>query len=118
MSYEFYKVLHFAGLFLVFSAIGGQFACFMTTGSEKTPARKFMGLIHGVGLLIALVAGFGLIARLGVGFPTWVILKLLIWITLGALPVLPAKRPELTKGTYGLLIALGIAAAYLARYKP
>ena len=118
MSYDFYKILHFTGLFVVFSAMGGQLACFLATGAEKTPTRKFMGLLQGIGLLIVLVAGFGLIVRLDVGFPLWVLGKLGVWLALGMLPVVAAKKPERTRAVYILMIALGVVAAYLARIKP
>jgi fatty acid desaturase len=117
MSYDFYRVLHFSGLILVFGAMGGQMASFLATGSAKTPTRKFMNIMHGVGLAIAFVAGFGLIAKLGVGFPAWVLLKIAIWLVLGVLPLVPARKPELAKVSFILFVVLGVAAAGLARYK-
>ena len=75
---------------------------------------------HGTGLLISLVGGFGLLARLGLtgGLPGWVYLKLAIWLGLGMSPILLYKRPQTAKAVWFILIVLFISAAYTARYKP
>lgn len=119
MSYDFYKVMHFLGLFMVFTALGGQFVSALNGGDAKQqPGRRWIGIFHGVGLLIALVAGFGLVAKLGVGFPGWVIGKFAIWLALGAIGAMAARKKQLAGTLWVVTVALGMLAAFLARAKP
>jgi len=117
MSYEFYKMLHFIGIFLVFLSIGGT----VVKSQMQAPSDTFKKLLminHGVGLLLLLVAGFGLLARLGIGFPGWVIVKIVIWLVLGALVVVIRRNPGQSTIWWYLALAFGFIAAYLAVYKP
>ncbi len=119
MSYDFYKVLHFFGLFMVFTALGGQIvAALYGVNAKEQPGRKWIAIYHGLGLLIMLVAGFGLVAKLGVGFPGWVVAKLLIWLALGGIGAVAARKKHLASMIWIFVILLGLAAAYLAHYKP
>ena len=119
MSYDFYKVMHFLGLFMVFTALGGQFVNAINGGdARQQPGRRWIGLFHGIGLLLVLVAGFGLVAKLGVGFPGWVIGKLLVWVVLGGIGAMAARKKQLAGTLWVVTVALGMFAAYLARIKP
>lgn len=119
MSYEFYKVMHFFGLFMVFSALGGQFIQAINGGDSKTQnGRRWIGIFHGVGLLLALVAGFGLIAKLQTGFPGWVIAKSIIWLILGGIGAIAARKRNLAGILWVITIGLGMLAAILALSKP
>lgn len=104
-----YKVLHLAGLIGLFLSLGALAA---SKGSVK-PAAIGMG----VSLLVLLVAGFGMIARLGYGFPGWILAKLVIWVLLG-LSLSVFKRSLLPRpAAVALVLVLGIAAAYLGVMK-
>lgn len=118
MSYTFYKVLHFLGIFMVFSGLGAQ--CIMAiNGSEKAPAaKKWLGIMHGVGLLVALVAGFGLLARVGGGMQGWVMVKLAIWIILGGIGAIAARKQNLAGMVWVFALLLGWGAAFMAVNKP
>lgn len=119
MSFDFYKVMHFFGLFMVFTALGGQIVIALNGGDAKQqPGRKWIGIYHGVGLLIMLVAGFGMIAKLGIGFPGWVIGKIAIWVILGGIGAVAARKKNLAAMVWVFVILLGLVAAYLAHYKP
>jgi hypothetical protein len=118
MSYDFYKVMHFLGLIMVFTALGGQFVHAINGGDAKQHSgRRWIGMFHGIGLTIALVAGFGLVAKLGVGFPGWVIVKILIWVALGGIGAFAARKKGLAGTLWVVTIALGMLAAYAARTK-
>lgn len=106
-----YKVLHLAGVMAVFMGLGISLI-------PETAFKKQGGLFHGIGLLIVLVAGFGLIAKLKYGFAPWVLIKLVIWFVIGALPVLAKKKILPCAAVWGLALLLGAVAAYLGIYKP
>jgi hypothetical protein len=121
MSYEFYKVLHLTGIFMVISAVGAHLLNGMLGGQKQFTGKKFVGMLHGIGLLLAFVAGFGLMARLGMmggAWPGWVTLKLVIWLFLGGVIVLPRYKPSWSKAIWIVVIVTGSFAVYLARYKP
>ena len=57
-------------------------------------------------------------ALYGTGFPTWMILKLVIWIIFGGAMVLAKRRIVQGVAAWILIIVLGLASAYLAFNKP
>lgn len=118
MSYEFYRLMHFLGIFLALTAISGQIIAAILQQPKQHPAKRFLSISHGVGLVIALVGGFGLLAKLGVGFPGWVHGKIAIWIVFGFWGALAFRQQKLARVLWLGMIALGVIGAYLARYKP
>lgn len=119
MAIEVYKVLHFMGIFMLFLSIGGLLATAinMETGTHRW--RKSLAITHGVGLLLILLGGFGMLARLGILWPMpgWVLIKLIIWVMLGGLIAL-VLQSDLGKVLWFLVIVLGVIAAYLGIMKP
>jgi len=108
MDYTVYKLIHFAGLFTLLFALGSLF----------TKYNKGAVMGHGIALLLVLLGGFGMQAKLGVGFPGWMIAKLVIWFVFGAAIVL-AKRGVISgKAAWFAMIGLAIVAAYLGIFKP
>ncbi len=104
-----YKVLHLAGLIGLFLSLGALAA---SKGSAK-PAAIGMG----VSLLIILVAGFGMMGKLKLGFQGWIIAKIVIWLLLG-MSLSIFKRNLLPRpAAVALVVLLGIAAAYLGVMK-
>ena len=121
MPYFAYKLLHYAGLFLLFTSLGGLCAARFGQG-QGAEGERWLKLLHGMALLMVIVAGFGMLARLGqaspAGWPLWVWLKLVIWATLGAAPVV-VKRAERLAGLLLVLLPLvGLFGALLVLYKP
>ena len=117
MSPLAYQFLHLAGLMLLFVSVGAFLA------GPQSSARKFAGMLHGVGLLLLLVAGFGLMAKkFGVSnpmqFPGWVWAKAVVWLVLGALPAVVNRGKLSAKVGVQLALLLGLVAAYLATFKP
>jgi hypothetical protein len=123
LPHDFYKVLHIIGIVLVVSSLGGIAMHALNGGTKQTnTARRLVLALHGVGMLLILVGGFGMLARLGFRhggmFPGWLLVKLAVWVTLGAIVVVPYRRPTLAKPVYLALPVLGGLAAYMAIYKP
>jgi hypothetical protein len=119
MSYEFYKVLHVLGLSLVVLSLGGIILHVINGGSkENNSFRKGAMITHGVGLVLLLVAGFGMLAKLGIqGFPVWVSGKMAIWLALGAFVGIAYKKPQLAKKFWVGVPALVLIATTLAVLK-
>lgn len=116
-SYQVYKLVHYAGLLLIFTAFGGM----LFARPKDNPNRATLFALHGTGLLLMLVGGFGMLARLGImsgGFPLWIWLKLGVWIALGGFIVLAKRKPEWKKILIPVLVGFGLASAAFALYKP
>lgn len=121
MPYTFYKVLHLLAILALFTSMGGLAMIALRGGSddEKKKARKPLMIIHGVSLLVIFVAGFGLMAKLGMmgnGWPTWIFGKLGVWLVLGGASAM-LKKP-MGVAWYLILPVLGAIGAALAVYKP
>ncbi len=120
ISPEVYKIFHLMGFAFLFLGLGGVLFSFACTANVKSNVRSAGFLCHGVGLLLMVVSGFGMAARLGFlsTFPAWLYGKLIIWIILG-LSISLAKRKA--QWLPGLLLFWGLlagAAASLAILKP
>lgn len=114
MTYEIYNVLHIFGIILVFMALGAAALHAGNGGTrEDNHGRKIVASVHGVGLLVILVAGFGMLAKIGGGLPGWLHPKLLIWLLLGAAPIIIARKPGSARAMWLVLPLLGAVAAYL-----
>lgn len=111
MSYQFYQIIHYSGIIVLFFGLGALFGA----GRSLKPAA----IAHGVGLLLVLVGGFGLQAKLMPGqFPGWMISKIAIWIVLGATLVLLKRKVLPPIGAALLAVGLGVVATLLAVLKP
>jgi len=120
MSYELYKLIHFAGIFLTFLSLGGLTLRAMTGGDDSALARKVALASHGFGLLLVLFGGFGMLAKLGPdgGFGTWVWIKLTVWVVLGAAVVVPKRLPKAAIWLWAAMPLLGLIAAWAALSRP
>ncbi|MGD8395060.1 MAG: hypothetical protein PVF43_06265 [Candidatus Eiseniibacteriota bacterium] len=129
MSASLYKVLHLFGVLLTFMGLAALcvHAMLRRPGSEvdelagdaQRAVRRLAGLMHGLGLTLVLVAGFGMLARLGYdGFPPWLWGKLVIWLALGAAVVVPRRAPGRAALLLLVLPLVGALAAALAIYQP
>lgn len=120
LSLQVYKLAHLLGLFLVFTSLGGLVLHAMNGGDRESNQRR--GLVfatHGIGLLLVLVSGFGMLARLGIhGVPGWAAVKLVIWLVIGGLVALPQRVPAASRFVWFLAPALALVAGWLALYKP
>lgn len=111
-KFEIYRFIHFAGIFTLLFSFGSLFI-----GKNY---NKGAAMAHGFGLLLILVSGFGMQATHPgiVGFPVWLILKIVIWVIFGGFIVL-AKRSVINGFTAWVLItALALCSVYLAKTHP
>ncbi|MBC8329689.1 MAG: hypothetical protein ISR76_06310 [Planctomycetes bacterium] len=112
MSPIFYYVLHVAGLLLL---SGSAFAAF----ADPSPARRRPGSIAAAILgLLVLTGGFGLLARLGYGWPGWMLVKTacLLGVVLSIFLVL--RRPQLASALRPVTVLLLVVAVLMVYLKP
>ena len=119
MDPNFYQVLHIIGISMVFLGYGALLARSMAA-PENVSVRKLGSITSGIGLLLILVAGFGLVAKLGYNYTeNWILVKFVIWLLLGGLIVLINRKPQLAMLLWCLLIAMSATAAimvYVVRF--
>lgn len=122
ISYSVYRVVHLVGIFILFVILGGMSYGAARADTRGAISRGLAMALHGIGIFIVLLGGFGLLARLGImhgmAWPGWVWAKLGIWILLGAAVVIPKRKPEWGGALLVLLPILGGLAAWLAIFKP
>ncbi len=117
MSYQFYNFLHLVGMTGLLTGYGALLAR-AVLAPENKPIRVWGAILSGLGLVLLLVAGFGMQAKGGWGWPLWLLLKIVIWIVLGFLLSVINKRPEYNKGLWALVLALVVVVLWLGQYKP
>ncbi len=119
MPYTVYKLIHVTSILFLFATAGGV-ALYVANGGtrEGNVARKWVSAIHGLALVLIVISGFGLVARLGTGFQLWVWAKFALWFIIGSLALLPLSKPHLGYRLFFLIPFLGGLAAYLAIFKP
>ncbi len=122
MPYTFYIILHVTGIAFTFTALGGAaMANAAGIAKQDNPARAMISAGHGIGLLLIFVSGFGLMAKIGIfggGWPMWLILKMLIWLAVGAALVPLLRKPGVGKAALITLPLIVTLAAWLAKDKP
>ncbi|MEC9071262.1 MAG: hypothetical protein VX938_02740 [Myxococcota bacterium] len=114
MPADFYKLLHLIGVFMVLMTVA-SLAMHAINGGEKDHGwRRPAMIFHGLGLVLVLLGGFGLLAKLKPGgemFPSWAFIKVGIWFVFGGLTAVIAKKREWAKGLwYGTLVLASVAA--------
>ena len=120
MPYEIYKVLHYLGLALLFTALGGVALHGANGGTkEDNKNRGLVAATHGIGLVLLLVAGFGMLAKTGrANPPPWAYIKIAIWMLMGGSLAIINRKPELAKVMWFVLPILAAVSGYVAISKP
>ena len=117
MSLQFYEVLHVVALSVVLLSLGGASFATYSAGGKPGEFKKYFGMTHGIGVLVMLIAGFGMIAKLGISwpFPTWILVKIVIWFALGGwiaiIYKVAVKRPILAALSPLVLVLVAVIAA-------
>ncbi|MCE0483159.1 MAG: hypothetical protein LV479_02850 [Methylacidiphilales bacterium] len=122
MDYLTIKLFHFAGIMLLFLGLGGMlFASRVGLGPNQRKIRRAAAILHGIGLITIIVTGIAMLSGLGLPHgdpPNWIKVKFLIWLLLGGSISLAARLSRLMWVWIPAWILLGMAAGYLALYKP
>ncbi len=112
MKIHIYQVLHVASMVLM---TGFLFQAFANPDPKN---KKRSSILIGILALLMLIGGFGLVSVLHVGFPWWVIVKLVCWFGLVAMSGLAYRKPERIPVLTGVSIALiliAITTVYFSR---
>ncbi|MBA3853149.1 MAG: hypothetical protein C0503_01970 [Gemmatimonas sp.] len=123
LPYSFYKIVHILGIALTLVALGGMTVHALNGGLKlENAARKLLIAMHGAGVFLILLGGFGLLARIGFahgsGFPLWLWVKLGLWASFAIVAAIPYRKPNAGRALLVALPTLAAAAAAMAVYKP
>ena len=111
MSPTTYHILHVSSLLVLF---GYTFYAF----AAPAETRKRVLIITGIASLLVLIGGFGLITKLRVGFPGWIIVKIVCWLGLSAVVGRAYKRRAQANTLMLVTLALAIIAVIMVYLKP
>jgi len=105
------KTLHVTGVIMLFTSLGVLLA-------ECSPTcKKRATILHGISLLLIAGMGFAMLKNPPIDQHWWMV-KGVIWLYLGAVPVL-AKRTAIPRPLLLVLsIVAGATAAYLGMARP
>ena len=120
MSTEFYRIVHILGIILLFLALGGLlFPAFNNITLDKK-TKKPWAIMHGISLIVILIGGFGLLARLGIqgSFPLWVWFKLIIWSYFSIIVFAIVRLPKRAKWIFSTILIISLAALIVVNLKP
>ena len=108
MTPTFYHIVHVLSILVL---TGYTFYAF----AAPPETRKRVMMVTGIASLLALVGGFGLQAKLAVGWPGWLIVKLVCWLGLSALAGIGYRRRG-AAGTLALVAIVLVAVAVILVY--
>jgi hypothetical protein len=103
------KTLHLAGVIALFTSLGA----ILLAGSGKKTAT----ILHGVSLILVLLAGFAMLHKPPMGQAWWMI-KLGLWCFIGLAPALAKRKVLPAPLVLVLCLAAGACAAWLGLARP
>ena len=122
MPYSVYKLIHFLGIFALLITLTAACMHVLRGGTRAdNPHRRTLGAVHGIAVFLILLGGFGMLARLGIvqgGLPTWIWLKLVIWVMLGFALMVIYRGVRFARPLMIAVPLFALLAAAIALYKP
>jgi len=111
LSLKTYHVLHLSSIIVL---LGYTFYAF----AAPAETRKRVLMITGIAALLIAVSGFGMLHRLGLGFPGWVIVKAVCWLGLSAVAGFAYRRRAQADLFMLIAFALAITAVAMVYVRP
>ena len=117
IDYSLYKALHVVAVFVF---VAGLLGLVLLPAEGGLRRRRLITFWVAVGAaVIALVAGFGLHARIGGVWQGWVVSKIVLWLVLlGAATHFRKRAPASPALTWSATVSIAALAVVLAIYKP
>jgi hypothetical protein len=116
MNLQIYRIIHLFGLSLVLLSLGGIMVHAMNGGTKASNSfRKGAVITHGVGLLLVLVAGFGMLHKTAHD-TGWMVGKMAIWLVLGGAVAFAYKSREAAKILFFVVPILVLIGSVMALY--
>ena len=106
-----YLVLHLSSIIVL---LGYTFYAF--AAPAETRSRVLM--ITGTAAVLIAVTGFGMLHRLHLGFPGWIIVKLVCWLGLSATAGIAYRKRHLADLFMIIAFALAITAVAMVYVRP
>lgn len=108
-----YHILHLTGIIMLFIGYGALLGRSLS-GSDSAQVKKLGSITSGIGLLLILIAGFGLISKMDYSFTApWILVKLVVWVALGGLIAAINRLPAMAATLWWVIIALGVLASLM-----
>jgi hypothetical protein len=117
VPYVVYKIVHYLGIFIMVTALSATLARSAKEGLNSDPWRKRLGILHGIALFLIILGGFGMLAKLDLGFPGWAMAKVGIWLAFAGL-IAARKSADWSARALVLLPLLAVLAGWIAYAKP
>jgi len=112
MAYSLSHILH---LFFLMLFVGVVIATLL----DDNPLNRKRNLKYsGIAGLLVFLSGFALAGFLKIGFPHWLIVKIICWFVLAAIPALVYRRTQSRPITWALTLVVLFTAITMASVKP
>jgi hypothetical protein len=111
ISLTTYRVIHLSSIIVL---LGYTFYAF----AAPAETRRRVLMITGVAALLVLVTGFGMLHRLHLGFPGWVIVKAVCWLGLSMTAGIAYRRRARADAFMIIAFALAITAVAMVYVRP
>ncbi len=111
-AYQIFHVIHLVCLFLLTGYT------FQALANPDPAQRRSMMMRTGILSLLILIAGFGMAGIMKIGFPGWLIVKLVCWLLLSALAGIAYRKPEARAQLTIALIVIISVAVIMVSMKP
>lgn len=109
------RIFHIFHVLSVIVLVGTTFAAF--ANPTELVRRKVLSA-SGVASLIAVISGFGLAGLLKVGFPLWLIVKIVCWLGLSAIAGITFRQPKKIPALAALTVAMVLIALVMIYFRP
>jgi hypothetical protein len=111
MSITAYLILHLSSVIVL---LGYTFYAF----AAPAETRKRVLMITGIAALLVIVTGFGMLARLHLGFPGWAIVKFVCLLGLASIAGFAYRRRAMADFFMLVAFALAITAVAMVYVRP
>jgi hypothetical protein len=111
MSLTTYHVLHLSSIIVLVAYTFYAFAA-------PAETRRRVLMITGVAALLTLISGFAMLAKMHLGFPGWVIVKLVCWLGLASMVSFGYRRRAQADAFMIIALVLAITAVAMVFVRP